>query len=336
MERPVRAGALRPSPRSAGDRLDRGHRVYTHRRGEARNARRRPLGAVALLSAVKPDDRRFLPEGDFRATRHYLADHAFAIAPGESVAATDPIDQETWDGVMVLPTDVALRTTDYQGSLVEDTHAQWAAWIHALPTDPAAAPFMFEAAWDAADEFGAAPFIAAHGWYRQATAALRGALETVAIAAGLAVRGDQSGLARWRDGAIDAKFGNAIDWLGDHPTTRTVEATLPPPALFGHNPDGVARDLYGHLSRYVHSTPGRMNADIWASNGPVWVRAGFRDFWIDYCDVVALSYLLLKLGWPDLVVPKTAKPLYEAASPRWHDIAGAAATAYGLTSARPR
>jgi hypothetical protein len=42
---------------------------------------------------VIPDDRRFLPEGDFRAARHYLADHAFAVAPGESTDPTDPIDQ---------------------------------------------------------------------------------------------------------------------------------------------------------------------------------------------------------------------------------------------------
>jgi hypothetical protein len=72
---------------------------------------------------------------------------------------------------------------------------------------------------------------------------------------------------------------------------------------------------------------------MWASNGPVWVWAGFRDFWIDYCDTIALSYLLLKLGWPDLILPETAKPLFGAASPRWHGIAEAAATEYGLTSA---
>jgi hypothetical protein len=159
--------------------------------------------------AVNLDDRRFLPEGDFRSTRHYLADHAFAIAPGESVDPTDPIDQETWDGVMVLPTDVLLRTTDYQGSLVEDTHAQWAAWIHALPTDPSVAPFMFEAAWDATDEFSAAPFIAAHGWYRQATGALRTALESLVIAAGYAVRVEDAGLARWRAGVATPGFKDA-------------------------------------------------------------------------------------------------------------------------------
>jgi hypothetical protein len=86
-----------------------------------------------------------------------LADHGFAIAPGENADPIDPIDQETWEGITVLSTHVPLPTTDYQGSLVEDTHARWAAWIHALPTEPSAAPFLFEAAWDAADEFGAAP-----------------------------------------------------------------------------------------------------------------------------------------------------------------------------------
>jgi hypothetical protein len=282
-------------------------------------------------SGLAPHDpRRFLPEGDFRTTRHYLADRAFAIAPGESMDPTDPIDQATWDGVMVLPTDVALRTADHQGSLVEDTHAQWAAWIHSLPTDPSVAPFIFEAAWDAADEFGAAPFIAAHGWYRQATAALRTALESIAIAAGYAVRGDEVHLARWRAGA-ERNFGEAIRWLRHNPSVQAVEAALPVPAVFGKR--GVAGDIYGHLCRYVHARPGHMNADIWASHGPVWVWAVFRDFWMDYCDVTALSYVLLKLGWPDLVVPETAKPLFGAASPRWHGIAESAATEYGLISA---
>jgi hypothetical protein len=293
--------------------------------------RRRPPGEVAFAVAVNLDDRRFLPEGDFRSTRHYLADHAFAIAPGESVDPTDPIDQETWDGVMVLPTDVLLRTTDYQGSLVEDTHAQWAAWIHALPTDPSVAPFMFEAAWDATDEFSAAPFIAAHGWYRQATGALRTALESLVIAAGYAVRVEDAGLARWRAGVAKPGFKDALAWLASTPAVQAVEAALPAPAVFGKG--GVGGHLYGHLCRYVHAAPGHTNADMWASNGPVWVWAGVRDFWIDYCDTIALSYLLLKLGWPDLILPETAKPLFGAASPRWHGIAEAAATEYGLTSA---
>ena len=50
--------------------------------------------------------------------------------------------------------------------------------------------FMFEPALDASDEFQAAPFMATHGWYRQATAGLRNALEATATGAAFAVRND--------------------------------------------------------------------------------------------------------------------------------------------------
>src|SRR6185312_13847317 len=100
------------------------------------------------------------------------------------------------------------------------------------------APFMFEASLDAADGFHAAPFIAAHGWYRQATGALRTALESVAIAAGYAVRGDEEGLARWRAGAVERNFGEAIQWLHHKPSVQVKEAGLPAPAVFGKS--GVA------------------------------------------------------------------------------------------------
>jgi hypothetical protein len=54
--------------------------------------------------------------------------------------------------------------------------------------------------------------IAAHGWYRQATGALRTALESIAIAAGYAVRKDEGGLARWRAGAVERNFGEGIQF----------------------------------------------------------------------------------------------------------------------------
>jgi hypothetical protein len=55
---------------------------------------------------------------------------------------------------------------------------------------------MFEPALDAAAEFHASPFIAVHGWYRQATAALRNALEVMTVASAFAVRDDRRGCTR--------------------------------------------------------------------------------------------------------------------------------------------
>jgi hypothetical protein len=52
----------------------------------------------------------------------------------------------------------------------------------------------------------------------------------------------------------------------------------------------------------------------------VFIGKGFMQFWTDYCDTVAVCYVLLKIGWPPLVLPKVAQPLFEWASPRWNGI----------------
>jgi hypothetical protein len=263
-----------------------------------------------------------LAEGDFRAERSYLADHVFAIALGGDPTPTDVVEEKAWEHIMHLPTDVLLRTTDYLGTMVTDMYEQGSGWVYATPTEAGNAPFMFDAALDTSDEFEAAPFIAMHGWYRQATAALRNGLETMATAAAFAVRGDSEAFRRWREGSHDPKFGNAIDTLAADPHLRDVDQRLGSAGVFGRRPDGVARMAYANLCRYAHGGPGHTNVDIWQSNGPVFVGKAFTQFWIDLCDTVALSYVLLKIGWPSLVLPDVARPLFGFADERWHGLGG--------------
>jgi hypothetical protein len=229
---------------------------------------------------------------------------------------------------MALSTDVLLRTTDYQGTMFSDAYDQSAAWVRATPMVPEQGPFLFEAALDAADEFHAAPFIAAHGWYRQATASLRNALEAMAVAAALGAKQDFEHLRQWREGTYQPRFGNMIDQLRADANLRDTERDLGGAALFGRAPDGVARELYSRLSRYAHSRPGHVNADIWQSNGPVWVWAGFRDLWIDLCDTIALSYVLGRIASSEMTVPEIARPLFGAVSERWQGLGEATYVAY--------
>lgn len=133
--------------------------------------------------------------------------------------------------MMHLPTDVLLRTTDYQGRMVADAYVQGAAWVHATPRQPADSVFMFEPAMDAGDEFHAAPFIAAHRWYRQATAALRNAVETMTCAAAFVVRNDTAWYADWRAGIHEPKFGNAVDMLGRNAVLTSLDSRLGAPAF---------------------------------------------------------------------------------------------------------
>ena len=80
------------------------------------------------------------------------------------------------------------------------------------------------------------------------------------------------------------------------------------------------QETYSKLCRYAHSRADYTNADIWQSNGPVFIPGAFTQFWTDFCDTVALCYVLLKIGWPKLVLPTVARPLFRWASPRWTGI----------------
>lgn len=267
----------------------------------------------------RPQDHRALPEDDFRRERSYLADHVFAVVGGGEVPS-DAVPQEAWEHIMHLPTDVLLRTTDYLGTMVDDLHEQGGAWIFAWPDELVKAPFMFDVALNASDEFQAAPFIAMHGWYRQATAGLRNALEGMTLAAAFAVRGDTAGLRAWRDGTSEPKFGNAVDMLAEDSRLGAIDGRLGSSGLFGRRPDGIVRGVYSNLCRYAHSRAGHTNVDIWQSNGPVFIPKAFTQFWIDFCDTVAVCYVLLKIGWDELELPDTACPLFGFADDRWNDL----------------
>jgi hypothetical protein len=265
----------------------------------------------------RPEDLRPLEVGLFRGQPQYLADHVFLSVSGGGKPPTDLVPRAAWEGLIDLPTDVLLRTTDYLGQMVDDLHAQGSGWIHAMPSEPELAPFMFEPSLDASDEFQAAPFAALHGWYRQATAGLRDALEGVAIGSASAVRNDTRRYAEWRAGEHEPKFGNAIDLLPSDARLAAFDQACGRGGLFGRRPDGVAIAMYRKLCRYAHGNAGHTNYDIWQSNGPVFIGRAFTQFSSDYCDTIALNYVLLKIGWDPLELPESARPLFGWATQRW-------------------
>lgn len=268
----------------------------------------------------RPEDREPLRVGLFRAERWYLPDRGFPGAPDRPEPPNDLVPPEAWEGIMGLPTDVLLRTTDHLGNIVDHLHDQWSGWVDSMPETPSHSPFMFGPALDATDEFQAAPFAAMHGWYRQATAGLRNALETMVCGAAFAVRNDTSRYTEWRAGAYEPRFGNAVESLATDPQLAARERRLGGAGLFGGNPDGIVRETYGRLCRYAHGRPAHTNYDTWRRNGPVFVWNAFRQFWMDYCDAIALCHVLLKIGWADLVLPEVSRPLFSWASERWSGI----------------
>jgi hypothetical protein len=229
---------------------------------------------------------------------------------------------------MDLPTDVLLRTTDHLGSMVDDMLTQRLVWTTAMPTESSLAPFMFEAGLDAGDEFEAAPFIAAHGYYRQAAAALRNALELMTHSAMFAVRRDKQGYQAWRSAKKEPKFGNSTDLLGKDRALATSDQRIGSPGLFGISPPGVLRSLYRHLSRYAHSQPGFSNTDLWRSNGPIFSGRVFTHFWADFCDTIAACYVLFKIGYPALVLPEVVHSIYPSTGGSWHKLGPATKTEF--------
>jgi len=155
-----------------------------------------------------------LPADDFRARRNYLPDEAFALVSGTYEGATDLIPEDQWHELMSFPTDVLLRTSDQCGTPLAQLNRLWGRWVKTLPLKVEIAPFMFNAGWDAADDFNAATFTTAHGYYRQGMANLRSAADSLTIAASFAVRRTESGLQKWLSGESEPpKFGNARDLL---------------------------------------------------------------------------------------------------------------------------
>jgi hypothetical protein len=166
---------------------------------------------------------------------------------------------------------------------------------------------MHEPALLASEEFDALAFIAVHGFYRQALACLRNALETLLHAAFYAARKEEESFTRWREGEIRPRFLDSCLELERSPATAPIGALV-----FG--PGGWARSLYDRLCAYAHSRGGYNNADFWESNGPVYRPKAFSLVLTEFWETLALSYLLLKLGWPALKISDDVVNLFGAAT----------------------
>ncbi len=250
---------------------------------------------------VKQEDGVDLSGDDFRQLRRYLAPHLFAW-PSEDESETYPpasdlVPEENWDHIMTLPTDVALKSSSYEGSAISRLAILESNWIFSWP-EAGEAPFMEEVALLAGEEFSALVFNALHGYYRHAIGCLRNALETLTVAAGLAVRGNRPMFVQWRRGENQIDYGQARAWLRDSSEGQKVEEDAAPHSVFGNDGSSWTRARYARLCAYSHSQAGYNNADFWESNGPVFVPKALVVVEQEFRETLALGYLLLRLGWP--------------------------------------
>ena len=265
-----------------------------------------------------PSDWVELDADDFRRIRAYLAPSQFGIVERSGTSYPPPsdlIDQAAWEGIMDLPTHVALATSSDTGSDVSRLHELHSDWIFSWP-EPGGALFMNEACLLAGEEFDALIFNALHGYYRQAIGCLRNALETMTIAAGLAVTTNDQLFAKWRRGH-EISFGQARTWLLDSPDGAKIEAEIAPDSVLGKDKSSWIKHRYAVLSGYAHSEAGYNNADFWESNGPVYRPRALAVVEDELRETLALSYLLLRLGWRSYAPEQGQRKLLAGPQGRW-------------------
>lgn len=248
---------------------------------------------------MNDDDFVNLDDDDFRATRRYLAPHLFFWGDNEVTsypAPDDIIAREKWEGLMDLPTDVALRSTSWHGSTVRRLCQLQSDWISSWPP-PDDAPFMNEPALIAGEEFEALIFNAVHGWYRQALGCLRNSLDILTIAAALASRADLRSFSEWRSGSKSLNFGNARELIRDSAVGKKLDSEALPRSIFGNDNDAWMKTRYSRLCAYSHGQAGHNNGAIWKSNGPVFVTGALELVEAGFRETLALAYLLLAIAW---------------------------------------
>ncbi|MCL5998334.1 MAG: hypothetical protein M1546_20125 [Chloroflexi bacterium] len=258
-----------------------------------------------------------LPLDDFRAVRIILEPDDFALSSGEEPPPWDLVDEKTWHGITVLPDDVSIRTSNHHGSLLKTLYDLWGAWIEAVGCDQDP---LYDTILDAADEFQAVTFNALHGYYRQAFGCLRNALEQVIIGTYCQICCRVADFAQWRAGQAEISFGQACDGLAGaspiQPCNAHIQITLGD-SIFNQrtktSPGGWARRLYSELSDYSHTRPGFTNADMWASNGPIYVREAFVSTAKMYLQTSALCFILVRLGRPSFSLPQDALQAFGSA-----------------------
>lgn len=225
--------------------------------------------------------------GDFREHRAKLPSEAFAIAPDQEPDPSDPIREDVWTSLVFLPDDVSFRTTDHHGALFHQAYETWGNWVslvldvQGVTTDPRDDALAL-ACLNVSDELQASTYLALTGFYRQAIAVLRSAVEGIVVGCYFRAFPDPEGFADWADGERAGKQRFM--------TMRTRLAGVTPcsdfkgisgefPSLMGD--DGWVNYIFGSTSGFSHGRPFQVNrwgdrvpssnVELWGgSNGPVY------------------------------------------------------------------
>ncbi len=255
---------------------------------------------------------KVLPDSDFRCRRVVLTRTDFAYAPEPEPPASDLIEKATWNSIVTLPDDVAIRTSNHHGTTLKQLDDLWGAWVECFGE---VQDCLFSAMLDAGDDFQSATFNALTGFYRLSISALRSALELTTIGTWAQVCGKKIEYDNWRSGQSILSFGQACDGL--IAATKPVQEQISPSvkdSLFDQktvsSEGGFARRIFDGVSNFSHARPGHSDGDMRSSNGPIYVQSAFDHVsWIQF-EIIGLCFVLLLLARPKSVIPRPALELF--------------------------
>jgi hypothetical protein len=228
---------------------------------------------------------------------------------------SDLVPEETWDSIVHLPDDVSLRTSDHYGTHIKKLWDLWGEWVMVVlalqgPDQALADSPIARVSSDCAVYFQASVHNTLVGYYRLAFASLRGVVENMTVGLCFELATDRSRFQSWLAGD-EFGFGSAADQLRLHPSIAQLEGSLKKATgndLYRQrNPatkddGGLVRGLFKELSKYAHGAPNYTDSDIWASNGPVFVRDAFDRWAYTFILTFALGILQIRLARPNLTI----------------------------------
>jgi len=256
---------------------------------------------------------RKLTATDFRARRMVLEPDDFALNDGSpEPAPTNLVEKKVWHGIMDIADDVAIRNTSHQGSRIGLLYDLWGGWLEAMPEKSMVGYAML----DCSDDFAASILSLLHGFYKQAIATLRSALETMVLACACEVSGDAAGWEDWETGK-QFDFARTRHRLRVTPIFMALEdraqAAIGQTLFADRNGaylGGWVTSLYGRLSNHIHSRGDTSNASMWKSNGPIYSAVGMMISYHSYLETYAALLLMAKAAVPTSALPSDSEVLF--------------------------
>jgi hypothetical protein len=288
-----------------------------------------------------------MPLDDFRAVRIVLETDDYALSSGTpEPPPSDLIPEETWFHLMVLPDDVAVRTSNRNGTLLDILNQLAGTWPECVGDSEHPDPVGL-AMIEVINEPEASLYNMLVGYYRQAIDSLRIILESVSIGAYCQLTAQGNLIQRWLDGNEEVTFNIVAVGLHGAPETRQLHEHLVRAVQFGFidqanrpqaYPGGWVRQLYQNLSKYSHGRPLYNNIGLWQSNGPIYVGRAVAIVTGLFIETFVASYTIVKLCRPDFKLPAEAREVFEADVlhlPDWAQVSEAARQAYQFVFGSP-